>query len=566
MAAKQGKKIPNHKQISEVAKRKCGFDSLRPGQQEAIQALLSGADTLVVQPTGSGKSAIYQIAGALLDGPTVVVSPLIALQKDQVESINDQEVGEAAVVNSTLRVGEVKEAFQKLDDGELEFLFLAPEQFHKPETLERVKAAKPSLFVVDEAHCISEWGHDFRPDYLKLGGVIEALGHPVTLGLTATAAPRIRDEIVERLGMRDPEVIVRGFDRPNLWLGARYFENESAKRDALLDEVENAEKPGIVYAATRKHAEEIFQALSDRGVTVAYYHGGMKAKERHQIQDEFMRGEYDAMVATNAFGMGVDKADVRFVFHYDISDSIDSYYQEIGRGGRDGAPARALLFYRPEDLGLQKFFKGGGRLEEDQIKAVAEAVLEQGGPVDPEQLKDKTDLSERKLNKALSRLEEAGALETLPSGEVALAEDPPDLAQAAHQAAEAQAERKDYEQLRIEKMRAYAELRGCRREYLLNYFGDEDVASACGNCDYCQGVAQEPRIRAAGAAKKSEPASVSENPGPFPLKTRVVHKEWGKGVVESYDAGRIQVLFDEVGRKTLSLDAVLEHNLLERAA
>ncbi|HZU24996.1 MAG TPA: ATP-dependent DNA helicase RecQ [Bryobacteraceae bacterium] len=552
--------------IAKIARDQFGFRTFLPGQKEAIESVLSGHDTLVVKPTGSGKSAIYQIATALLPGPAIVVSPLIALQKDQVDSIAEAEAGEAAVVNSTLRVSEAKEAFEKLDEGRLDFLFLAPEQFHNPEMLQRVKDAKPSLFVVDEAHCISEWGHDFRPDYLKLGGVVEELGHPVVLALTATAAPRVREEIVERLGMKKPRVIVRGFDRPNIWLGVRYAESEAAKRDALLDAVEEAEKPGIVYTATRRHAEEIAKALEERGVRVAWYHGGMKAAERAQIQEEFMGGDAGVIVATSAFGMGVDKPNVRFVFHYDISDSIDSYYQEIGRGGRDGNPARALLFYRPEDLALQNFFKGGGKLEEEKLKQVAETVIEEDGPVDAEELKDKVGVSDRKLTKALNRLQEAGAVEVLPDGEVVAATEPEKIDEAVHEAAKAQQEYKEYEHLRVEKMRMYAELRDCRREYLLNYFG-EDVSGPCGNCDRCQAqektAAPEPKPRTQRVSTKRAP---EQQAGPFPLKTRVVHSEWGKGVVENYEGDKIIVLFDDVGRKTLSLAAVLENKLLDRAA
>jgi len=553
--------------ILRVAREKCGFEELRPGQREAVESVIGGQDTLVVQPTGSGKSAIYQIAAAIIPGPTVVVSPLIALQKDQVDAIESCDVGEAAIVNSTVRVSEVREAFDKFESGELEFLFLAPEQFHKQETMERLRAAKPALFVVDEAHCISEWGHDFRPDYLKLGGAIEALGYPVTLALTATAAPRVREEIIERLRMRDARVFVRGFDRPNIHLEVRHAKSEADKKEALYAAVDDAEKPGIIYSATRKHAEEIGGALSDRGLRVAYYHGGMKAADRKQVQEEFMRGESDVIVATNAFGMGVDKPDVRFVFHYDIPDSIDSYYQEVGRAGRDGRPARAILFYRPEDLGVQKFFKGGGKLEEEKLREVVETVAAEDGPVSTEELKEKTDLSERKLVKAVNRLQEAGAIEVLPSGEVTATENAVDL-EAIAAAAKAAEERKEYEALRIEKMRMYAEIADCRREYLLKYFGEEAPAR-CANCDNCEAKPHEeaPRRKAAPQTRRraSRPAATPQD-APFPLKTRVIHKEWGKGVVEGYEADKITVLFDDVGRKTLATALVVERGLLDAVA
>jgi ATP-dependent DNA helicase RecQ len=545
--------------ISGIAKEQLGFEALRAGQQEGISAILEGHDVLIVQPTGSGKSAIYQIAGLMIHGATVIVSPLIALQKDQLDSIRNNGLAEAAVVNSAQRVGELREAFEKLEDGSMEFLFLSPEQFANDETRARVIKNKPSLFVIDEAHCISEWGHDFRPDYLKLGAVIDALGHPPVLAMTATASPAVREEIVQRLNMRNAKVIVKGFDRPNISLEVRTFGTEREKLNALIDAVEAEEGTGIVYCATRKNAEEIGGALTDRGVRVAYYHGGMRSKDREQIHNDFMSGEFEVIVATNAFGMGVDKADIRYVFHADISDSLDSYYQEIGRAGRDGQPAKAILFYRPENLSVQKFLKGGGGLEESKVQKVAEIVHREDGPVDLDKLKAETGLSERKLTKAISRLEEQGAIETLPSGELAAAEESPDLGEAARLAVEEQAKRKEFEALRLEKMRTYAELLSCRREYLLNYFSD-DFPNACGNCDNCL-APKEQRERVA-QSRKEEKAAVSS--GPFAAKSRVVHKELGKGVVEGYEGDKIVVLFDGAGRKTLSLAFVQERGLLEQ--
>jgi ATP-dependent DNA helicase RecQ len=544
----------NQERIRRLAQRRFGFEEFRSGQMEAIESVLEGRDTLAVMPTGSGKSAIYQIPAVLVPGPTVVVSPLIALQKDQVESIQEQGVAPAAVVNSGIRQSEKENALDDLEEGELEFIFMAPEQFHNAETLERVQSAKPSLFVVDEAHCISEWGHDFRPEYLNLGNVIEALGHPIVLALTATAAPEVREEIVQLLGMRDPRIVVRGFDRPNIWLGVETFPNEAAKKEALLHRVNHEDKPGIVYVSSRRHAKEISDELTELGVKAAYYHGGMTTKERDPVQDDFMRGDTDVIVATSAFGMGVDKPDVRFVFHYDISDSLDSYYQEIGRAGRDGQPAKALLFYRPEDQGIHKFFKGGGKVDEEQLERVAEAVQEEGGPIDPEDLREKTDLSKIKMSRAITRLSEAGAVETLPTGEVMPVSEPVDIRDAAQRAAEEQKRRHNHELLRIEKMRMYAELRDCRREYLLEYFGEE-FDGPCGRCDNCESGRTE-------QARKNEPR---RTPYPFPVKTRVVHPEWGKGVVEGYETDKVSVLFDSVGRKTLMLPAVLQRGLLKRA-
>jgi ATP-dependent DNA helicase RecQ len=491
------KSAPQHKnEIFTVARKNFGFESLRPGQEAAIRALLAGQDTLVVQPTGSGKSAIYQIAALMMEGATLVISPLIALQKDQVDSINAQDAADAVVINSTQRVSETRETMDKIEEGTGKYIFLAPEQLRKQETVEALESAGISLFVVDEAHCISEWGHDFRPDYLQLGPAIERLGHPVVLAMTATASPEVREEIASRLGMRDPKMFVHGFDRPNIYLRVDRFPDEQEKMQALVHRVRWADKPGIVYVATRKNAEEIMRLLEEEGVGALFYHGGLKASEREDIQERFMSGQAEVIVATNAFGMGVDKADVRFVYHYDVSDSLDSYYQEIGRAGRDGEKAEAVLFFRQENLGVQKFRAGEGKLEPEQIEKVAEVISDKEGPVEPEEIADKTDLSQRKLATVIHRLEDVGAVEVLPTGEVELAEEA-DVPEAAQAAAEEQERRKEIRKERLRQMQEYADTSACRREHLLRYFGD-DFAGPCNNCDNCEaatpGIKVDPAV------------------------------------------------------------------------
>ncbi len=472
-----------HSRIEKVGLEKLGFESLRPGQKEAVSALLEGRDALVVQPTGSGKSAIYQIAGLLMDGSTVIVSPLIALQKDQVDSIREQDAAPAAAVNSTQRSTEIRQRLERIEKGKIEYIFLAPEQLRKEETLERLKQANVSLFVVDEAHCISEWGHDFRPDYLRLGHVIEALGHPRVLALTATATPAVREEIVERLRMRHAEILVQGFDRPNLHLRVDNFKTEAEKREALIHRVRWADKPGIVYVGTRKAAEEIMRALEEEEIHAVFYHGGLKGADRERIQEQFMSGEAEVIVATNAFGMGVDKPDIRFVYHYDAPDSLDSYYQEIGRAGRDGEKADATLFYRRQDIGAQSFKTSEGKIDPETLKEVAERIGEQGS-ARPEEVAPEVGLSSRKMATALQRLEDAGATATAPDGAVRVV-DGADLDGAAEAAAEEQERRRESRRERLEQMRSYAETAGCRRELLLRYLGDE-FRGPCNGCDNCE--------------------------------------------------------------------------------
>lgn len=532
-----------------IAREAFGYESLRPGQEEAIKSILAGKDTLAVMPTGAGKSAIYQIAGLQIPGPTIVVSPMIALQRDQVTALQEQGVAEAAHVNSTMSANERQEVFQTLKEGDLEYLLLAPEQFNNTEALEQLRNSKPSLFVVDEAHCISDWGHDFRPDYMKLGGVIEALGHPTVVALTATASPPVRQEIIERLGMRDPKVVVQGFDRPNIWLGVESYNEEQAKKRAILDRVVEWEKPGIVYTATRKRSEELAAALCERGVQAVAYHAGMKAKDREQVQNAFMNAQAEVIVATTAFGMGIDKPNVRFVFHYDISDSVDAYYQEIGRAGRDGIEATAILFYRPEDLGIRRFFASGGQVDVDQVERVAQLVRIHGEPVNLEDLSKECGLSQTKLMTALNRLEEVGAVEVLPSGEIVANETELDLQEAIEEAARMQERHHNFEQSRIEMVRGYAELRDCRREYLLNYFGEE-VNEPCGFCDNCE----------AGRTVEE-----SQDGMPFPVNSRVAHKAFGEGTVMRYEGDKIVVLFNDVGYKSLAVNFTVEQGLLNKA-
>jgi ATP-dependent DNA helicase RecQ len=533
--------------IDRTALEVFGWERLRPGQREAVQSVLDGRDTLAVMSTGYGKSAIYQIAALLIPGPTVVVSPLLALQQDQIEELDERAAGGAAGVNSLATEAERREALEEVSRDEIEFVFVSPEQLSNEDVLAEIAAGGPSLFVVDEAHAISEWGHDFRPDYLKLGAVAEAIGRPPILALTATASPPVRDEIVDRLGMRDPELLVRGFDRSNIWLGVERFHDAGAKHRALVEAIAAEPKPGIVYAATRRLAEDLAADLRDAGVAAVHYHGGMRKKERLEAQERFMGDEVEVVVATTAFGMGVDKPNVRFVFHSEPSDSVDSYYQEVGRAGRDGEPARAVLFHRSEDLGLRRFFAGGGQVDEEQIRVVAETVREHAKPVPAAELREETDLSQSKLTTAVTRLEDVGAVRVLASGEVAPTGVADALDEKVDEAVSDQGHREEFDRSRVQMMGGYADATTCRREFVLTYFG-ERFDPPCGRCDNCD----------AGLVT----AAAASTDRPYAEGSRVVHERWGGGLVQRYDDDQVVVLFDSVGYKTLGLSIVAERDLL----
>jgi ATP-dependent DNA helicase RecQ len=368
---------------SKVLKEIFGFDSFRPGQEEAIRAVLEGRDTLAVMPTGGGKSLCYQVPALMQESLTVIVSPLISLMKDQVDSLIQSSVAGAATLHSGLSPEERWEVERRVRTGEIKMLYVAPERLRSLEFVLSLRRAGVGLFVVDEAHCISEWGHDFRPDYLFLPRAVRDLGSPPVLALTATATPRVRDDILRSLKMRSPEVVVTSFNRPNLTYRLLSAKEKKHKLPLILDTLRNAAPPGIVYATTRKECEELAAHLRRSGIDAAAYHAGMGAAERSGVQERFMTDELSVVVATIAFGMGVDKPNVRFVVHSSVPGSLPAYMQESGRAGRDGGGSECVVLYRGADLGRRKRLVTLGTAGEGEVGSLFHSLagLERDGRV-----------------------------------------------------------------------------------------------------------------------------------------------------------------------------------------
>ncbi len=361
-------------QLIELLKIHFGYSTFRPGQEQAIDSLLSGQDAVAVLPTGGGKSMIYQLPALILDGITIVVSPLIALMKDQVDSL--EKVGiPATFINSSISLAESTERLKKMRAGEYRLIYIAPERFYNQAFISDLKKVKVALFAIDEAHCISQWGHDFRPSYLRLGEAIKLVGSPLVVALTATATPEVREDIIKQLNLQNPQLIVSGFARKNL----RFAATQAAsghKLDKILELFDGPDLgPGIIYVGTRAKADDIVELLNERNIKAVEYHAGLDNDSRNWVQEQFMTGQAQVVVATNAFGLGINKRDIRFVIHYDLPGTIEAYYQEAGRAGRDGQESFCLLVYSPTDRYLQEFFIQGDNPKPETVMDVYRYLL-----------------------------------------------------------------------------------------------------------------------------------------------------------------------------------------------
>ncbi|RYX92303.1 MAG: RecQ family ATP-dependent DNA helicase [Comamonadaceae bacterium] len=562
----------SQKQLQKLLREVFGLRKLRPSQAEIVQRVLSGTSTLGILPTGAGKSLCYQLPALMLPGRTLVVSPLIALMKDQTDRLLAHGI-RVAQVNSALPAAELSQALESVADGSARVILTTPEQLANPEFITLLSAHPVSLVAVDEAHCIVQWGHDFRPAFLDIHLAIAALGNPTVLALTATASGEVTREVTKRLGIADRDVVQTSSFRPNLRMAVAQADSEHDKRAKAIAIVAASPGSGIVYTSTVNAAQQLHEALLAAGQEAGLYHGRLGAAARAQAQDAFMSGRTRVMVATNAFGLGIDKADIRFVLHYQLPPSLDAYYQEAGRAGRDGEPAQCTLLYHRKDKSVQQFFLAGRYPGPMDIDAVYQHVPSRGDkPATADQIVHACGRSEDKARVALSLLRSEGVVAARRDG--GLTRKREGLRNDEFEALlTAYSKRRDHDRAMLESMAAYAQSGGCRWQALLAHLDSGVSPPRCGQCDSCERVAQAqvaalaPSLAAGSASAPWVPpvpsaSAVTSSPraasSTITLATddAVTVKRYGRGVVTRIDTDSVTVKFPGGETRTFLPDFV----------